>query len=55
MKYRIDVLHRKNGREVFMVSEFLNDSGTWTQNKFPGKVFKTREDAIKAAEEVNNG
>lgn len=51
MKYRIDVLHRKNGREVFMVSEFLNDSGTWTQNKFHGKVFKTREDAIKAAEE----
>ena len=50
MKYRIDTLHKRNGKEVYIVSQFLNEDGTWTQNAFPGKVFKTKEEAINAAE-----
>ena len=50
MKYRIDTLHRRSGKEVYMVSQFLNESGTLTQNAFPGKFFKTKEEAINAAE-----
>lgn len=33
-----------------MVSKYLNEDGTLTQNAFPGKVFKTRDEATKAAE-----
>ena len=49
MNYRIDTLH-KRGKEVYMVSRFLNVDGTITRNMFPGKVFPTREAAKEAAE-----
>lgn len=48
-KFRIDTLHKKGGKEVYMVSVFLNEYGTLTQNLFPGKVFPTYEDARVAA------
>lgn len=50
MKYRIDTLH-KRGREVYMISKYLNTDGTLTINLFPGKTFRTPEEATKAAED----
>ena len=50
MKYRIDTLHKCGGREVFMVSKYLNNDGTLTINLFPGKTFRTKDEAIAAAE-----
>ena len=47
--FRIDTLHTKKGKEVYMVSVFLNESGTLTRNLFPGKTFQNREDARVAA------
>ncbi len=47
--FRIDTLHKRGGKEVYMVSVFLNESGTLTQNLFPGKVFPDREAARVAA------
>ena len=52
MKYRIDTLHKRNGKEVYMVSRYLNAAETLSQNAFPGKFFKTKEEAINAAEAV---
>ena len=53
MKYRIDTLHKKNGKEVYMVSRFLSEDGSLTINMFPGgKVFQAKEEAEKAAEEA---
>ena len=51
MKYRIDTLHRKNGKEVYMMSELLNESGTMSRPLIPGKVFPTKEAAEQAAKE----
>ena len=47
--FRIDTLHKRGGKEVYMVSVFLNESGTLTQNLFPGKVFPEFEEAREAA------
>lgn len=49
MKYRIDPLHKKNGKEVYMISLLLNESGTYSRPLIPGKVFPTVEAAKLAA------
>ena len=51
MKYRIDTLHKRNGKEVYMISELLNESGTYSRPLIPGKVFPTKEAAEQAAKE----
>lgn len=50
-EFRIDTLHKKGGKEVYMVSVFLNESGTLTAPLFPGKVFEDHEEAFDAAME----
>ena len=54
MNYRIDILHKRS-KEVYMVSKFLTPDGSWTINLFPGKVFRTKEEAITAAEAYKEG
>lgn len=51
MKYRIDTLHKRGGKEVFMISVLLNESGTYSKPLLPGKVFPTKEAAEEAARE----
>lgn len=51
MKYRIDTLHKRGGKEVFMISVLLNESGTYSRPLIPGKVFPTKEAAEEAAKE----
>lgn len=50
MKYRIDTLHKRNGKEIYMISLVLSD--TCSRPAFPGKVFQTREDAEKSIKEI---
>lgn len=50
MKYRIDTVFKRGGREVYIVSKYLNKDGSLTINAFPDKTFKTREEAIEIAE-----
>lgn len=52
MKYRIDTLHKRNGKEVYMISLLLNESGTYSRPLIPGKVFPTKEAAKEAAEKA---
>ena len=49
MKYRIETLHKRS-HEVYMIAKYLNNDGTLTINLFPGKTFRTKEEAIEAAE-----
>ena len=55
MKYRIDTLHNRKHQEVYIISEFLNESGSRTRNLLPGKTFKTKEKAIQIAERIKEG
>ena len=50
MKYRIDTLHKRGGKEVYMISLVLTD--TLSRPAFPGKVFPTKEAAEKAIKEA---
>ena len=50
-EFRIDTLHKANGKEVYMVSVYLNKAKTITQPLFPGKVFANHEEAFDAAME----
>lgn len=52
MKYRIDTLHNRKHQEVYIISEFLDESGSRTRNLLPGKTFKTKEEAIQIAERM---
>ena len=47
--FKISTLYKRNGKPAYMVSVFLNESGTLTQNLFPGKTFPDEEGARVAA------
>ena len=47
--FRIDTLHKANGKEVYMVSVYLDESKNLTAPLFPGKVFEDHYEAFDAA------
>ena len=49
--FTIDTLHKKGGKEVYIVSIYLDESKTLTAPLFPGKVFEDHEEAFDAAME----
>lgn len=51
-KYRIDTLHKRNGKEVYMISLLLNEEETYSKPLIPGKVFKTKEEAEAEAQRL---
>lgn len=45
----INTLHNRKHQPVYTVNVYMNDSGSVTAPLFPGKVFKTYEEARTAA------
>lgn len=48
-EYTIITVHNSKGQDRFYPALYLDKAHNWTQNIFPGKVFKTPAAAINAA------
>lgn len=53
--YTIMIVHNSKGQERFYPAIYLDKGHNWTQNLFPGRVFKTSKAAVNAAEKYLGG
>ena len=48
--YKIMTVRNSKGQLRYYPARYLDPAGNWTQNIFPGRVFKTPTAAVNAAE-----